>query len=50
MGTDEADIDKTYRKLDDCHYPVMVAHNVKNIVLVADGVNRVEVLFDVGKA
>lgn len=50
MGTDEADIDKAYRELDDCHYPVMVAHDVKDIVLVADGINRVEVLLDIGKA
>jgi len=50
MGSYKTDIDKAYRELDDCHYPIMIAHDVKDIVLVADGVNRVEVLFDVGKA
>lgn len=47
MGTDETDIDKSYRELDDGYNPEMVTHDVEDVALVPYGIHGIKILLDV---
>lgn len=47
MGPDKTNIDEVDRKLDDDNNPVVVSHNIEDITLIADSIDRIESPLDI---